>query len=99
MDITQFMQLVDSGEHFADVEASVFLLEYARIVEKGAKVASGHVFHGKIDILRVLESVKQPDKPRCLGRGKDIAFNKDMSNLGSDKLRVWNKIELSPRPF
>ncbi len=32
MDVTEFVELADSGEHLADVEARVFFFENTRIV-------------------------------------------------------------------
>ena len=66
MNVPQLVQLVDGGEHLADVKARVLLLEYTRVIEKGAEVASRDVFHREVDVLRILESIQKADEPWCL---------------------------------
>ena len=75
------MELVYAFKHLGDVEARVLLLENARVVEKGSKVAAGYVFHSEIDELRVLERVQKPDEPRGFGGGKDVALDQNVADL------------------
>lgn len=51
------MKFVHANEHFTNVESRDILLEHTRVVEKGTEVASRNVFHGEIDVLRVLERI------------------------------------------
>ncbi len=44
MDVSQLVQLVDTRKHLGRVEPRVFFLEYARVVEQRAEVATGDVF-------------------------------------------------------
>lgn len=67
MDVPQFMQLVDADEHLGDVEPRVLLFQDARVVQEGAEVATGDVFHGEVDELRVLEGVQESDEPWGFG--------------------------------
>ena len=57
MDVPELVQLTDTDEHLTHVKPRDLLLEYACIVEKRPKVSPGHVLHGKIDMLRVLERI------------------------------------------
>lgn len=41
MNVAELVQLVDGREHLRNVEARVFLLEDARVVEESAEVAAG----------------------------------------------------------
>lgn len=76
------MQLVDGGKHLADVESRVLFFQHARIVEQSAEVATGHVFHREVDMLRVLEGVKKANEPGRFRGCQDVAFDEDMTNLG-----------------
>lgn len=44
VDVSQFVQLVDTHEHFSRVELGVFLLQDARVVQQRSEVTSRYVF-------------------------------------------------------
>lgn len=81
MDITELVQLADCSEHLADVEACMFFLENARIVQQCPKVASRHILHRKIDMLGILKRIQKSNKPGCFCRGEDVSFHKHVSDL------------------
>jgi len=81
MNITKFVELGDPSKHLADIKPRVFLFQDPRVVEQRPEVTSGHVLHGKINVLRILEGVQQTNQPWCLGGGQDISFNKDVADL------------------
>ena len=83
VDVPELVELADGSEHLADVEAGVLLLEHARVVEQGAEVAAGDVFHGEVDEGGVLEGVEEAHEPRRLGRRQDVPLDQDVSDLGA----------------
>lgn len=99
MYVPELVELVHGGKHLADIESGVFLFENARVVEQSAEIAPGNIFHGKIDMLGVLERIQQANQPCTFGGGENIAFDKNMPNLGG--LFILNKQEPNervPRP-
>lgn len=97
VDVSELMELVDAHEHLGGVEACVFLLEHARVVEQGTEVATRDEFlnvsvprllvrsvethHGEVDMLAVLEGVQEADKPRRLDGSENIALDEDVLDL------------------
>ena len=57
MDVAQSVQLGDGHEHLTRIEARVLFRDDPCAVQEGTEVASGDIFHGEIDVLRVLEGV------------------------------------------
>jgi hypothetical protein len=101
VDIAQFVEFVHGGEHLADVEAGVFLLKHSRVIQECTEVATGNIFHGKIDELRILEGVEKPHEPWSLGRSEDVALHKNVANLRRiSATRLMSKFEETdiPRP-
>jgi hypothetical protein len=44
MDVSQFVQLVDSSKHLRGIQSSVLFFKYARVVEQRTEVSSRDVF-------------------------------------------------------
>jgi hypothetical protein len=59
----------------------VTVRQNTRIVKKGSKITTGHVLHGKIDTLVILERVQQPNQPLALGCGQDVPFRKNVPDF------------------
>ena len=57
MNVAQLVQFIHSGEHLADVEPRMLLLQHSRVVEECSEVASRDVLHGEVHVLRVLEGI------------------------------------------
>ena len=81
MNIAQSMQFVDGNKHLCGVEARIFLVHDARVVQESSEVASRDVLHGKIDVLRVLECIQQANEPRRLRSCENVTFYENMTNL------------------
>lgn len=81
MDVTQLVEFVHTSKHLGDVIPRVLFLEHARVVQQRAEVTTWNVFHGKVDILSVLECVQETDKPWRLGRSQNVSLNEHMPNL------------------
>lgn len=69
MDIPYTVKFINCCKHLADVKSSVLLLENARVIEQRSKIASGHVFHGKIHEFGILKRVQESHEPRSLSGG------------------------------
>jgi hypothetical protein len=65
VDVPEFVQLVNSSEHFADIESGMCFLQDAGIVQERPEIPSWDIFHSQVDKLTILESVEQPHKPWC----------------------------------
>lgn len=81
MDVAKRVEFSDTSEHFGDIEASVFLFQNARVVEKRAEIAARDIFHCKVNVLLVLECVEKLNKPRSLRSRENISFHEYMSDL------------------
>lgn len=81
MEVSQFMELVDSSKHFRNIKSGMLLFQDTGIIQQGAEIPSRNVFHCKIYILWILEGIKEADKPWCFCRRQNVSFNKNMSNL------------------
>ena len=81
MNIAEFVELSDSSKHLTDVKPRMFLFQNSRVVEQCPEVTSGYVLHSEIDVLRILEGVKEANQPWCLCGSQDISFNKDVADL------------------
>jgi hypothetical protein len=81
VNVTQLVKLSHSLNHLADIKTRVLLLQYARVVQQGAEIASRDVFHREIDKRRVLKGVEETNEPRSLGSRQNIAFHQNMPNL------------------
>lgn len=75
MDVSESMELVHGGEHFADIESSMFLLQNTGIVQERPEVAPRDVLHREVDVIDVLEGVEKSNQPRRLGRRQDVALD------------------------
>ena len=51
------MEFIDTCKHFGNVESSMFLLEYAGVIQERAEVTAWDIFHRKVDMLSVLEGI------------------------------------------
>jgi hypothetical protein len=87
VNVPELMQLAHSREHFADVEPCMFLLEDTRVVEQCPKVASRHVFHGEVNMRRILKGVQQTDQPGRFRRSENVSLHEDMPDLGE----AWSR--------
>jgi hypothetical protein len=68
MNISQFVKLVNGGEHLTDIESCMFFFEDPGIIKKRAEITAWNIFHGEVYILRVLECVEETDQPGRLCR-------------------------------
>lgn len=50
-------------------------------IEQGANVATGHVFHGEVHIVGVLERVEEFDEPLASSLGQNVALREDVVDL------------------
>lgn len=91
MDVAQFVQLVNGCEHLTDVKSSMLFLQNARVIQQRPEVSSGYVFHSKVDVFGILESIEKLNQPRRLGRSQDISLNENMANLTSYKPSIATK--------
>ena len=58
MNIPKLMELVNRHEHLRDIEAGVFFFENTTIVHQGPEIAARDIFHGKINVRCILESIQ-----------------------------------------
>jgi len=58
MDVSKLMELIDTGEHLADIKSSIILVNDTSIVEERPEISSWNIFHGQIHELGVLKSVE-----------------------------------------
>lgn len=75
------MQLNDAGKHLTNIKSRMLFLENSRIVEERSEVTTGNIFHGKVYVFSVLESVQEADKPWSFGGRENIAFDENVSHL------------------
>jgi hypothetical protein len=81
MDESELVERRDGGQHLGEVEDGMVMDEDAVLHEEGAHVASRNVFHGEIDMLRVLKGIEQAHHPFTLGGGEDNLFVADVADL------------------
>ena len=81
MNVSQKVESVNTGEHFSNVKPSMPVMENTGIVQKGAEITSGDIFHSKIDLIVVLEGVEQFHEPLTFGRSENIPFGQNVSDL------------------
>lgn len=81
MKIAELVEFIHRSEHLADVEPGMLFLENSRVVEQRSEVTTGNIFHGQINVLRVLEGIQKPDQPRGLSGCQDVSFDQNMPDL------------------
>jgi len=81
MDVSKLMELIDTGEHLADIKLSISLVNDTSIIEERPEISSWNILHGQIHKLGVLKSVEQSNQPWCLGSRKNISLDQDVTNL------------------
>ena len=81
VNVSKFVELVDRSKHLTDVEPCMLLFQDPGIIEQCPEVASRHVLHGEVNVLRILEGIQQANQPRCLGGSQDVSFYKNVTDL------------------
>lgn len=81
VNVAKLVKLVDTGKHLCGIEAGVFLLENAGVVQEGSEVSTRNILHGKVDVFLVLESVEETYEPRSLDGGENVSLDENMLDL------------------
>lgn len=58
MEVAELVEFIHRSEHLADVEPGVLFLENTRVVQQRSKITTGNVFHGQVNVFRVLEGIE-----------------------------------------
>jgi len=58
MDISKLMELIDTGEHLADIKSNISLVNDTSIVEERPEISPRNILHGQIHELGVLKSIE-----------------------------------------
>jgi len=58
MDVSKLMELIDTGEHLANIKSSISFMNDTSIVEERPEISPWNILHGEIHELGVLKSVE-----------------------------------------
>jgi hypothetical protein len=91
MNVAQFVQLVHGCKHFADIELGMSFFENTRVIQSGTEVAARDIFHGQVNIFRILKGIEKSDEPWCFSRSQNVSFYENMTDLTLTSSSVFRR--------